>query len=92
MIIDGHDYTLFRDYDKGKYGFLTSSGRVTYLEARVNLVLLRPCQVAVKDALNNSLGLVLTTAVCAGISATGTFLKGKRERPEERTRNSSRIL
>jgi hypothetical protein len=31
-----------------------------------------------RDAQANYLGLVLTTAICAGISAAGTFLAGKR--------------
>jgi hypothetical protein len=59
MLIDGQDYRLFRDYDRGKYHFLSDVGRVTYLEERVRLILIGPCHIAMKDALTNSLGLIL---------------------------------
>jgi hypothetical protein len=78
MQIDGQEYSLFRDYDQGKFHFLSDAGRVTYLEARVRLILVGPCQSTMKDAQTNYLGLVLTTAICAGISAASTFLKGRR--------------
>jgi len=85
MKIDGQDYTLLRDYDKGKYQYLTFEGKVEYLRARVELILLSPCRSAMSAAAveNGGMGLVLTTAICAMISAAGTFLKGKRAPPRQ---------
>jgi hypothetical protein len=77
-LIDGQQYTLLRDYDKGKYHFLTFKGKITYLRNRVEFILLNPCKSAMANATQSNLGLVLTTATCAGISAASTFLKGKR--------------
>jgi hypothetical protein len=76
-IIDGQEYTLLKDYDKGKYCGLTFPGKVTYLRNRVDFILLHPCKLAMVDAMNGQ-GLILTTAICAGISAASTFLKGMR--------------
>jgi hypothetical protein len=76
MKIDGTDYTLFIDYDRGKYGKLMFQGKVTYLEARVQRILLRPCMTSMKTILESDLGLVVPTAICAGISAASTFLNG----------------
>lgn len=77
MTIDGYEYTLLKDYDKGQYRHLSFDGKVTYLSARVNLILLDPLRKTAPYLLENSLGLVMTTAVCAGISAAGTYLKGQ---------------
>ncbi len=87
MLIDGVEYALLKDYDRGRYTHLSFSGKVTYLEERVNLVLLAPCRWAMQSAAKTDLGLVLTTAICAGISAAGTFLKGRRaqKRGEDKT-------
>ncbi len=79
MIIDGHDYGLFKDYDTGKYKHLTFNGKVTYLDARVEKILIAPCREAMKTP-GNDLGLILATAVCAGVSAASTFYKGQRAR------------
>ena len=89
MIIDGQDYTFLKDYDKGKYRHLSFGGKVTYLRERVELILLRPCRSAMSAAAveTGGMGLVLTTAICATISAASTFLRGRR-RPEGRTRAS----
>jgi len=78
MKIDGIQYSLFKDYDKGKYKHLTFSGKVTYLDARVDRILIRPCASAMKTALQTDLGLILVTAICAGISAASTYLKGQK--------------
>ena len=76
--IDNHEFTLFRDYDRGDYHRLTFSGKISYLRQRVDLILIRPCQNAMEDAQNNNMGLIVATAICAGISAASTFLHGKR--------------
>jgi len=78
MWIDGHEYTLLRDYDKSKYQHLSFNGKVTYLSARVELILLRPCKSAMSAAAveDGGTGLILTTGICAMISAASTFLKG----------------
>jgi hypothetical protein len=67
--IDGHEYTLLRDYDRGKYQYLTFKGKVAYLKDRVEFILLAPCKLALDTPTQSALGLVLTTAICAGISA-----------------------
>lgn len=81
--IDGTRYTLFKDYDKGKFSNLSFSGKVEYLEKRVEKILINPCRKAMDTALKTDLGLVLATAVCAGISAAGTFLQGSQARRGE---------
>ena len=77
-LIDGHEYFLLRDYDKGKYHNLTFEGKVTYIRKRVEFILLNPCKSAMPNTATSDLGLVLTTAICAGISAASTFLNGKK--------------
>jgi len=78
--IDGFGFTLLADYDKGKYRHLSFDGKITYLDERVQKILIRPCREAMTSAIQTDLGLILTTAICAGISAAGTFLRGKRAR------------
>lgn len=78
MEIDGKSYTLLLDYDRKSYKYLSFAGKVTYMRERVNLILIRPCEEANKTALQTNLGLILATAICAGISAAGTFLQGQR--------------
>jgi hypothetical protein len=58
MNIEGQDYSLFRDYDQGKFHFLSDAGRVTYLEERVRLILIEPCRISMKDAETNYMGLI----------------------------------
>ncbi len=77
MKIDGFEYTLLKDYDTGKYKHLTFEGKVTYLDERVQMILIIPCQRAMQTELQTDIGLILTTAICAGISAAGTFLTGR---------------
>ncbi len=86
MVIDGIEYTLLRDYDqaKGIYKHLTFDGKITYLDSRVQKILTRPCAAAMNTALKTDLGLILTTAICAGISAAGTFLSGGRVRGKDK--------
>lgn len=78
MLIEGQEYTLLKDYDTGKYHYLSFEGKLTYLRSRVDLILIEPLRKIVPSLLENTLGLVLTTAICAGISAAGTYLKGRR--------------
>jgi hypothetical protein len=78
IVINGTDYTLFKDYDKGKYRHLAFPGKIQYLKARVDLIVLNPCKLANRTALQSNLGLILVTGICAAISAAGTFLKGQR--------------
>jgi len=83
LIIDGHEYTLYKDYDRvsGKYKHLSFLGKVTYLDARVRHILIDPLRRIAPDLAQTELGLVFTTAICAGISAAGTYLKGRRAQP-----------
>jgi len=76
VINDGQDYRLLKDYDTGKYKYLTFDGKVTYLDARVKRILMAPCREAMKTP-GNDLGLILATAMCAGISAASTFYNGR---------------
>ncbi len=84
MEFRGVDYSLLKDYDKGKYSHLLFDEKVEYLRARVQFILTEPCRAIVaKAALKDgtplgNLGLILATAICAGISAAGTYLKGQR--------------
>ncbi len=73
----GQEYKLLRDYDRGKFGYLSFEDKIDYLERRVRWILLDPC---LKEMPNepNSMGLILTTALCAGISAAASFLNGQR--------------
>jgi len=84
--IDGRKYRLLRDYDKGSYHYLTFQGKVTYLAKRVDFILINPCRTAIAEAAveENNLGLILATAICAGISAASTFLHGKDSRGNDR--------
>ena len=86
MQIDGAEFTLLKDYDKGKFHLLSFEGKIIYLDNRVRRVLVDPCREAMRTALKTDLGLILATAVCAGISAAGTFLRGRRakKRGEDR--------
>ena len=77
MRIDGTEYALFRDYDCGKYRNLTFSGKVQYLEARVERILISPCRAEVKMLGETNRGLILVTVICAGISAASTFFNGR---------------
>src|SRR5690242_20737142 len=77
MLIDGTNYTLLKDYDTGKYKYLTFVGKTTYLKERVNLIIIQPCERANKSALKTNLGLIVVTGICAGISAASTFLHGR---------------
>lgn len=88
MIIDGVDYTLLRDYDRGKYHFLDFSGKVTYLSARVDLILIAPCKFYVAAAASKQdggMGLIVATGICAMISAASTFLNGGRAKGQDKT-------
>jgi hypothetical protein len=79
-VIDGHEYTLLRDRDQGNYKHLSFEGKVTYLDLRVNGILVSPCQTEMKRAIGTNTGLILVTAICAGISAASTFMGGKQPR------------
>jgi len=81
MKIRGIEYTLFKDYDKGRYTNLCFADKVTYMHGRVRRILIGPCLEAMKSALKTDLGLVLVTAACAGISAAGTYLNGQQAPP-----------
>lgn len=80
VVIDGWQFKLLRDEDQGNFHRLSFGGKVTYLERRVDGILISPCRVAMVDAIATDIGLILVTAICAGISAAATFLKGTRAR------------
>lgn len=84
MKIEGKDFTLFADYDKLKLPGLSYSGRVTWFENRVKLILLEPLKRIVAKTLQSRLNtkkctvmLGFTTLICSGIEALGGFLEGK---------------
>jgi hypothetical protein len=84
--IGAHDYTLYRDYDRGKFAALDLAGRVRYMEARVNRDLIKPCRLALSLSDKMHVGLLIPTLVCSGISAASTFLNGRRAgRGEDKT-------
>jgi hypothetical protein len=78
MIICGQDYTLYVDYDRGKFRSLDLPGKITYMRERVDRDLLRPCRLALQYQDRVAVGLVVPGLVCAGISAAATFLNGGR--------------
>jgi hypothetical protein len=77
--IDGHRFHLLRDRDQGNFHRLSFAGKITYLEKRVDGILISPCRREFIRAIpeRSATGMILVTAVCAGISAAGTFLKGR---------------
>ena len=84
VMIDGWEFKLLRDEDQGNFHRLSFGGKVTYLERRVDGILISPCRVAMLDAIATDIGLILVTAICAGISAAATFLKGRRASGEDK--------
>jgi hypothetical protein len=81
--IDGHAFELLRDRDQGDFHRLSFAGKVTCLEKRVEGILIDPCRREFARAIpeRTATGLVLVTAVCAGISAASTFLNGRQAPP-----------
>jgi hypothetical protein len=78
MIIRGHDYTLYVDYDRGHFGRLVDvADRVTYMSARVERDLVQACRFALKFQDSVAVGLLVPGLVCSGISAAATFLHGR---------------
>jgi len=67
---------LFGDENRGQFGHLTFEDKVVWIRERVRLVLLNPCRAALEEAETNYLGLVIATALCAGIAAAGSFMHG----------------
>jgi hypothetical protein len=78
VMVDGWEFKLLRDEDPGNFHRLSFDGKVTYLEQRVDGILISPCRVAMDDAIATDIVLILVTAICAGISAAAAFLKGNR--------------
>jgi hypothetical protein len=76
VIICGHDYTLYVDYDRGNFGRLDAQGKVTYMWARVDRDLIQPCRLALRFQDCVAVGLLVPGLICAGISAAATFLNG----------------
>jgi len=83
--IEGLPFSLLRDADKQHLQQLTFIGKIEWLKARVNLVLISPLRSALNSWEQDQLGMVLVTGLCAGISAASTFLKGRRPRPRQET-------
>jgi len=78
MLICGHDFTLYVDYDRGHYHLLDLAGQVKYMRERVSRDLIRPCRLALRYQHRVRVGLLVPGLICAGISAAGAFLKGGR--------------
>lgn len=74
MMICGCDYTLYVDYDRGKYGHLDLDGKLTYIRERVCRDLISPCRFLLQSRDCIAVGLVVPGLVCAGFSAAATFL------------------
>ena len=72
--IEGKSYTLLRDYDRGKFSSLSFTGKVAYMRRRVQVYLVEPCRAALSEAHENRLGLVVASAICAGIDAASKFM------------------
>jgi hypothetical protein len=83
VIICGHEYTLYVDYDRGSFHYLDLLGKVSYMRGRVDRDLLRPCRLALRVQRRVAVGLLVPSLICAGISAAGTFLNGARARSGE---------
>lgn len=78
MIISGHDYTLYVDYDRGHFGRLAGvADKVSYMSARVERDLLQPCRLALRFQESVAVGLLVPGLVCSGISAAASFLYGR---------------
>jgi hypothetical protein len=79
--IDGRDWTLFKDYDKPKYIYLSLQGKIQYLEKRVQLILIDPLEEIKQRSLAKNTDeyywLCLVILACCGIEATGAYLIGK---------------
>ncbi|NWG04886.1 MAG: hypothetical protein HXY44_18690 [Syntrophaceae bacterium] len=79
--IDGRDWTLFKDYDKPNYIYLSLHGKIDYLEKRVQLILIDPLEEIKQRSLtkntNEYYWLCLVIMVCCGIEATGAYLVGR---------------
>ena len=75
--LHGIRHSLFLDENRGKFQHLkTLDDKIKYIRTRVQLVLFGPCRAVLKEATTNYLGLVVATAICAGISAAGSFMYG----------------
>jgi hypothetical protein len=81
MLICGHDFTLYVDYDRGNFWRLDFAGKILYMRARVDRDLIRPCRTAIDCQHRVAVGLLVPGLVCAGISAAATFLNGERAVP-----------
>jgi hypothetical protein len=81
ITIDGINWTLFKDYDKPNYIYLSLQGKIEYLEKRVQLILIDPLEEIKQRSLAKSTSeyywLCLVTLVCCGIEATGAYLVGR---------------
>ena len=79
--IDGRDWSLFKDYDKPYYPYLSLRGKIEYLEKRGQLILLDPLEEIKKKSLgaekDEYYWLCLVTLVCCGIEAVGGYLIGR---------------
>jgi hypothetical protein len=82
--IDGKAWKLFKDYDKPHYSYLSPTGKIEYLEKRVQLILIDPLEEIKQKVLANSTTeyywLCIITLVCCGIEATGGYLIGRDQR------------
>lgn len=79
IYLNGILHSLFLDENRGRFRYLRFDDKVDWIRARVQLILIDPCREALKEAETNYLGLVAATAICAGISAAGSFMHGDLE-------------
>src|ERR1700680_3259578 len=76
MLICGHEYTLYIDYDRGYFHLLDFYGKLEYMRGRVDRDLVLPCRFLLQNQDCIAVGLLVPGLVCAGISAAATFPPG----------------
>lgn len=84
IIIEGLEFTLFKEKDKDKLPRLSFKGRVEWFEKRVELVLINPLKELADNSFRNSLKkkdgnilLCFGTLICCGIESLGGFMAGR---------------
>jgi hypothetical protein len=81
-IIQGEEFSLFWDIDRIKLKVLPFTGRVEWLQKRVEQVLLNPLKVLEKAETNAFVWLATTELVCAGIESLAGFYGDGRHGPD----------
>lgn len=81
--IEGQEFSLFKDYDRGKLPALSYRGKVRWFDLRTALVLVRPLErlrprrAETRGMPRASFMLVFGTILFGGVEAFGSFYRGK---------------